>query len=533
MVESAYDVAIVGAGPVGLVIAGQLARRGHSVTVIERHAAPFALPRAVRFDGQAMRLFQSLGIIDEISPEVVAAESYVWYGADGDPIVNLDESQPTPSGWAHSYLFWQPTLETALDRLARESPNIDLRRGWQVDGLTQDDHGVELELHQGETGADGLWEPTGESARLSARYVVGADGANSAVRTLSGIALEDLGFSEQWLVVDVRPEDMSAWQHLPAASQHCDPARPTAMVRAGAHHRRWEFMVLPGEDAQALATPEAVWGLLAPYLAPTEGELVRRVVYTFTGRIAAEWHSGRVALAGDAAHTMPPFLGEGLCTGLRDATNLAWRLDLMLSGISTDELLEDYQAERYAHARALIELSVAMGRVSCTLDREQAAKRDAAFRSGQAPPPPPRPGLTGGTLQADPRDEHVTGQLAVQGVVRTAAGDAGRFDDVVGTGFALVLRHGDPATVMDAEDHSFLARIGAHVVTLGPGAEPATVTDLDGTLTAWLDANRLAGVLIRPDGYAFGTAASVELVPELVHELRTRLSAQITPAAAV
>jgi 2-polyprenyl-6-methoxyphenol hydroxylase-like FAD-dependent oxidoreductase len=517
------DVAVVGAGPVGLSIAALLAASGHTVAVIERHLQPYALPRAVRFDGEAMRLFQALGIVEEIAAETVAADRYVWYGADGEPILDLDEGRPAASGWSHSYLFWQPALEAALDRAARDAPGITVRRGWEVDRLIQHEDAVELRIRAGETGPAGQWEPSGAEARIRARYAIGADGANSVTRDLSAIGLEDLGFSERWLVVDVRPRDMSVWDDAPAAAQRCDPARPTAMVRAGAHHRRWEFMVLPGEDAKALSSPDAVWGLLAPYLSRSEGELVRSVLYTFTGRIAERWRVGRVVLAGDAAHTMPPFLGEGLCTGLRDATNLAWRLDLILRGLSPTELLDGYETERSAHARALIELSIEMGRVSCTLDREQAARRDEAFRSGQAPPPPPRPGLVAGTLQGAPGEDHVTGQLAVQGVVRTATGRTGRFDDVVGRGFALVLGEDDPSVVLAPEDRHFLERIGARIVTLGPHPGPDAIDDVDGALSGWLAAHHLSGVIVRPDGYAFGTATHREAIGELVNELRTHL----------
>lgn len=519
------DVVIVGAGPVGLALAGLLGQAGHEVVVIERYASLYGLPRAIRFDGEAMRLFQRLGIVEEIEPEIVASDSYVWYGADGGVIVQIDSSEPAPSGWASSYSFWQPTLEAALERAATDRGSVSLRRGWAAEGLAQHPDQVRISLRRGEEPAAGQWVASDETASVSARYVVGADGANSVIRGAVGIERQDFGFRERWVVVDVRPRDMSRWIAAPVAAQHCDPRRPTVQVRNGATHMRWEFMLLPGENSNMFVDPGRVWPLLAPYITPDAGTLVRSAVYEFTGTLAHTLRSERVVLAGDAAHTMPPFMAEGMCTGLRDATNLAWRLDLLLRGVAGEGLLDAYTSERLPHAQALIELSIAMGRVSCELDPDRAAGRDAA-RSGEVPPPPPLPGLVEGTLQAPPRPGSVAGQLTVQGTVRAPDGRSGRFDDIVGGGFALVSARGDPTTGLDDAQLRFLRDLGAHSVSLDSSV-PDGLTDVDGPLTRWMVDRGVAAFIARPDGYAFGAVTNATELPVLVDELRAAVTGPV------
>jgi FAD binding domain len=346
---------------------------------------------------------------------------------------------------------------------------------------------------------------------VRARYVVGADGANSLVREAAGIAFDDQGFAERWLVVDVRPDDIEALSWLPSPCQWCDPVRPHMHCRNGRQHRRFEFMLLPGECAEDFADEERVWELLAPWFAPTDGVLVRRAVYEFRGRLARTMRAGRVLLAGDAAHTMPPFMGQGLCSGVRDAANLAWRLDLILRGVCDDRLLDTYTTERRAHNEWIVNLSTEMGRVSCTLDPHAAAERDAALRAADAPPPPGLPPLQAGMVAPD---RPLAGVRAVQGLVRLD-GREGRFDDVVGKGFVLLARRAPelPLPVADALD-----AVGATIVTLDE------LEDLDDRLTAWLDEHRVAAVLIRPDAYVFGAVQALEDLPALVDDLRSHLS---------
>ena len=314
------DVAIVGYGPVGQTLTALLAARGHSVAVYERYPDLYDLPRAVYFDDEIKQVWQALGVVDEIADDLLPVDAYEWFGADGERILRLAHPEVGPSGWASGYLFYQPSLERALDRAVRALPSARVHQGWNVEALEQaGDHVALTVRHEREE-------------RVRARYVVGADGANSLVRQAAGIAFDDQGFAERWLVVDLRPDDMEALSWLPSPCQWCDPVRPHMHSRNGRRHRRFEFMLLPGECAEDFADEERVWELLAPWFTPTDGVLVRRAVYEFRGRLASTMRAGRVLLAGDAAHTMPPFMGQGLCSGVRDAANLAWRLDLVLRG---------------------------------------------------------------------------------------------------------------------------------------------------------------------------------------------------------
>lgn len=511
-----YDVVIVGGGPVGLTAASLLGAREHRVVVVERHRQVYPLPRAIRIDGEAMRTFQAIGIVDQIAPDLQPMEAYRWLGADGEEILNIAWDGCAPSGWANNYTFWQPAIDAALDERARSWPNVEVLRGWTVEGLEQDDLGCAVHIGRvPERDATGA-----EQRTLRAGFTIGADGANSFVRPACGVGQIDFGFAERWLVVDVRPDDLSRWP-VGAGDQRCDPNRPTVVAPNGPRHRRWEFMLLPGENADDFTDPEAVWPLLEPHLARGDGEIVRSAVYEFRSLVAERMRAGRVFLVGDAAHVMPPFMGEGLCSGIRDAANLSWRLDLALRGVSGSSLLADYELERKPHSEAMIEVSMQMGRVSCTIDPQAAADRDRAFRAGDVPPPPPLPSLLEGTLRpGDP----AAGVLTPQGRMVAPDGGSGMLDDLVGPGFALICAEGDPPSILDATALRFLDAIDAAVITLDPKA-PSHFHDTDGSVSEFMRQAGIRAFLSRPDGYGFGSAVEVEGLPDLVEDLRRALGA--------
>jgi 2-polyprenyl-6-methoxyphenol hydroxylase-like FAD-dependent oxidoreductase len=512
-----YDVAIVGYGPVGQTLAALLGRAGHQVIAVDRYPTAYRLPRAIRFDHEAMRIFQGIGAVPHIEHDIAPADHYLWYGAQGQLILDIDNRGPTPSGWARDYVFYQPTLEAALDLSARESPSVSVERGWEVVGLGQTADHAELQLREhGDNGPIG-----GPTRTVRARYVVGADGANSFVRNAAGIEREDLGFREEWFVVDVRPHDMADVAHLPIAAQYCDPKRPHVAVLTGPRHRRWEFMLLPGDDPHEFGTsPAKAWELLAPYLTPQQGTLVRQAVYEFRSLLASTLRSGRFFLAGDAAKQMPPFMAEGMCSGIRDAADLAWRLDLALRGLLGEAALDSYTAERQGQNRATVAVSLQMGKVSCTVHPQAAAARDAALLTGEVPPPVAVPPLSAGILHSPDRDP-IAGRLSVQGRIATAAG-SGLSDDVIGPGFRLVCAHGDAVATLGPDRMAFLHQIRAAVVCLDPSV-PGEAKDLDGSLTSWLSDNGLVAALSRPDFYAFGGASSLTDLPALVDDLRSQL----------
>jgi 2-polyprenyl-6-methoxyphenol hydroxylase-like FAD-dependent oxidoreductase len=525
-----FDVAIVGFGPVGQALAGLLGRAGHRVVVFERFGAIYRLPRAVHLDHEIMRLLQSLGLARALAPAMVPVLDYQWFGADGGPLVRLVPPTPARSGWDPDFMFFQPELEAALDGFGCAQPGVRVERGWSAEGLVDSDAGARLTVRRVVEEQPGRLLPTGEVREVSAAWVVGADGANSFVRQASGITRRDLGFQERWLVVDAEPDDMGALAHLPIACQWCDPARPATHVQSGPRHRRWEFMLLGDEDPADFENPDRVWALLEPWYRPHDGSLTRSAVYEFRSMLADQMRSGHVLLVGDAAHLTPPFLGQGLCSGLRDAANLSWKLDLVLRGLAAERLLDSVDVERQPHNEAVIRLAIELGKVLCQLDPQAAAERDAVVRQADPPPPLELASLDDGVLRRRPdgSPDPLAGTLSVQGSVERA-GRHGLFDDVVGAGFQLIVADGDPLAGLSGELRWLIDTLDMALASLDPAA-PHGVRDADGRLTAWLAENGAHAILVRPDFYVFGSAPAPDGRPQLLEDLRAQL--QMTPRPA-
>jgi 3-(3-hydroxy-phenyl)propionate hydroxylase len=491
------DVLVVGLGPVGATLAALVATRGLATIAIDRDTDVYPLPRAVHFDDEIMRLLQQLGVADEVGRNAVAVPRYEFRASDGSILMSFDPVAEAHCGWASGYMFHQPSLELAVrDRLAT-SPNADMRLGWRFEGLSQDGTGVTADV----TAPDG-------SRTIRARYLVGCDGARSPVREAIGGGLFDYGFDEPWLVIDVKVRPHA---HLPEANvQLCDPDRPVTCVHSGPGRRRWEFMLLPGETAERVVEDDFIRTLLAPFdCGPVEIE--RKAVYRFHGLVANRWREGRVLLAGDSAHQTPPFAGQGMCSGLRDAANLAWKLGAVLEGRADGALLDTYQAEREPHARTLIELAIAMGRVVCNLDKEAAVARDRDMLAGGAfgapPIPPMRPApfaagcILAGTAGAGEIFPQVT---AGRGERRL------RLDDALGEG-AWLIAH-EPHGVCDP--HLAAHQIGDDLLAPFRGA-----------LAGWFGKHRAQAVLVRPDRYVFGTGEPRALASAWAQALHPRETA--------
>jgi 2-polyprenyl-6-methoxyphenol hydroxylase-like FAD-dependent oxidoreductase len=524
------DVAIVGYGPVGQALAGFLGRAGHRVGVFERFNEIYRMPRAVHLDHEIMRLLQALGLADVLADEMVPVHDYRWFGADGELLLQFEREDLAPSGWEASYMFFQPELERAIDSHACRPAGVSVERGWVAEGLSQSDELAELNLRHVNEEEAGRLALTGDTRTVTARWVVGADGANSFVRETCGIVRRDLGFQERWLVVDAEPNDMEALARLPIASQHCDPKRPTTVIQSGPRHRRWEFMLLPDEKPSDFEDPERVWALLEPWYRPEDGPLTRSAVYEFRSMLAERMRARRVLIVGDAAHLTPPFLGQGLCSGLRDAANAAWKLDLVLRGLAPERLLDTIEVERQPQNEATIQLAIELGKVLCQLDPQAAAERDAMLRAAGPPPPLELAALTDGLLhRPNGEPDPLAGTLSVQGVVERA-GRRGRFDDVVGRGFALIVAAGDPLEALSDPPRRLLDTLDVTLTSLDPAA-PHGVRDCDGRLTAWFTEHDVHAVLVRPDFYVFGSAASADAVPELLEDFRTQLDITATSGA--
>lgn len=481
------DVAIVGCGPVGSALAILLAQLGRTVTVLERWPEPYPLPRAVHFDHEVGRILQMCGIGEDLRRISEPAEVYEWRNAAGTVLLRFGQTGDGPSGWPASSMFNQPELEQLLDERAR-AVGVDVRRGVEVTSIEQhDDHVV--------------------VGGVTARYVVGCDGANSTVRCLLDVPVTDLGFFYEWLIVDVVLHEPRVFD--PINLQICDPVRPTTAVAGGPGRRRWEFMRLPHESRDVLDDPARAWELLEPWdVHPGNATLERHAVYTFNARYAERWRTGRVLLAGDAAHLMPPFAGQGMCAGLRDAANLAWKLDLVVQGIASDGLLDTYQSERLPSAKAAIDFSIELGRVICVPDPAEAAARDEAMAAAVdgTSAAPGLPDITAGLIH--PTAPHAGTQL-VQGRI-----DGRLVDDVHRNGWRLVL-HGIDGDDVGAEELAWFESLGGSVLTL---------TQPDPWFDRWFADHTTASALQRPDFYLYGTAPDAATATALLADLRRDLT---------
>ncbi len=511
MAEPTHDVAIVGYGPTGMTLAALLGRAGHRVVVLERYPGLYNLPRAACFDDEIMRTFQKLGVSEEVLPGAVVQRDYEWVNGDGETLVEISYDDPAPGGWAQLYMMFQPHIEDVLDGLCRSLPEVEVHQGVTVEGMRADGEGVELRGRRDDGGG----------MVVRARYVVGADGGTGFVRPALGIGFDSYGFEENWLVCDFAcPPDLDG---VPTFRQVCDPAQPIAIVRIGPDHQRFSFMLEPDEDRATATSPERVWARVADYLTPADAELIRVANYVFRSRVAERWREGRVLLAGDAAHEMPPFLAQGMCSGMRDAHNIAWKLDLVLRDLAPADLLDTYQPEREPHVRFITEKAIELGRVQTLRDPARARERDERMLRARAEKRAPEklryPPLSEGGLATRIGAPHA-GEFFVQGQVGGDAG-VGRFDDVVGQGPCIVARNGALAG-LDLRRRQEWAAIGGHVAWVGDGdgqvrLEGVTaVVDRDGTYGRWFDGHDCDAAVVRPDWYLFGTADRGERLAGLV-----------------
>ena len=508
-----FDVAVVGYGPTGLIAASALGRLGHRVVVIERWPRPYGLPRITHVDDETARIVQACGDVDQALRDVTPTE-FAWSNGRGENLFTIPNAVEGRMGFPEHISIYQPDIEDAIDTCVQSLPSVVVRRGWCVTGLEQDAEHVTLSLARWR--ADARQADEQEREVVAARYVIAAGGARSAVRSSLGIERQDLGFNVRWLNVDAEiKRDLG--EHFGQAKQFCDPARRYMFMPIGRFRQRFEWALHDDEPRELAERPEFAWQLLREShgLGPEDVSIVRQLEYTFESRIARTWRQGRVFLAGDAAHTQPPYLGQGACSGMRDAMNLAWKLDLVLSERSSADVIETYEPERRPQLTAMTQISMALGGIANLHDPDAAAARDMAFQAGHAPPPPAIPGVLAGVVRhgGDGLPLGVAGTLTPQGRVKLA-GRRGRFDELVGGGFWLLART-DPSDVLDSERLGFLEQLGCTVLGLDG------FDDLDGRYRAYLDELGVDAVLTGPDFYAFGTAESEADMGAMVDELRS------------
>jgi 3-(3-hydroxy-phenyl)propionate hydroxylase len=485
-----HDVVIVGLGPTGATLANILGEYGLDVLVLEREEAVYPLPRAVHFDDEAMRVFQSIGLAEGIGRDarVNVGTKFV----DAKMELMLDWSRPQevgPLGWHPSYRFHQPDLEAELNRGLAGRSTVAVLRSANVTGVA--DHSDHVTVS---------YDHEGAAKSASARYVVGTDGARSVVRSSMDSGWEDLGFKERWLVIDVqllkpRP-DLGDF-----TIQTCDRARPTTYVRCPRDWRRWEISLKPEETAEMVTEESFIWPKLRPSITPEEGAIRRKAVYSFESKLATRWREGRRLIAGDAAHLMPPFLGQGMCTGIRDSANLAWKLVAILKWGAAEDILDSYEMERRDHARIYIETAVSVGEMMNSAETAEALTH-AVRPDGSAQMQSINRGLE---RAIGPADDSFAGMRMPQPQLADGQwlGDAmkGRFA-IIGRGAALratSLPSSQMALAVSADEHDEVAGM---LQRLG-----------------------VDSLIIRPDFYCFGaeTDAGDDALDRLVGALRDQL----------
>ena len=497
-------VVIVGAGPVGVMAALLLARRGIRSVVLERHRDVYPLPRAVAMDDEVRRILQAAGVHEEFAAAARPANGLRLLDARHRVMAEFRRDAPNGRhGYPQTSLFDQPDLERLLRKTLSEYEESELRGGVEVIDVQEQPEGpgrVRVTLRP----VDG-----GGSEHLWADAVLGCDGANSTVRQAIGAAWQDLRFEERWLVLDVRTSlPVRCWEGV---DQVCDPGRAATFMRIGEDRYRWEFRLADGEDADSLAAPSSIRALVHPWIDAGEAsaddfEIIRHAEYTFRARIADRWRRGRVFLLGDAAHLTPPFIGQGLCAGLRDAYNLAWKLARVLGDGADEALLDSYQSEREPHARHMIRLAVATGwTMTGGQDRAAVVRRTVLGIAWRIPGMSAAltdhlsPALARGPLVGRRRrPRQLVGSLCPQPWI-TVDGRRVRLDDVLGENFAVVT-------------------VGALTPSLSAAARvlDAPVIDVaDGPLAAWLRRGRTRAAVVRPDRVVLDVAGRDGSLPRI------------------
>lgn len=517
-----YDVVILGYGPVGATIANLLARRGLRVAVVDSAFGIYDKPRAITFDHEAMRIFQACGLAQRIFPFTAPHPGTHYLGIDGRVIKKFESLPPPfPLGWPPTITFVQPEVERILREGVAASRTADVLLGQRGVAFTQDAQSVTLTIED---------VMQGTQRDLTGRYLLGCDGANSFVRKQLGIALEDLGFDEWWMVVDVRLKQPVALP--PRSIQYCWPSRPATLVHGPGNLRRWEIKLLPGEQPEDFGREENVVQQLTRFVDVSRVEIWRSAVYRFHALLAQRWRERRVFLMGDACHQTPPFLGQGMCAGIRDAGNLAWKLAMVLQGGARDALLDTYEVERKPHVRTLVATAKAFGLIIGELDENAARIRDETLRGqlerGEAETIRQRfiPDLQDGVID---RAAPAAGRLFVQPKIHPHAGADARsvaslLDDLLGYRFLIATTTLDAQAWLSEASCEVWRRLGGERIVIGtlgqaqatPGEGIRVFTEADTLFADWMQNLRCSAVVVRPDRYVFGAAAGAAELNRLV-----------------
>ena len=534
--ELTTDVAIVGAGPVGLMIANYLGQCGVNVTVVEKLDSLIDYPRAIGLDDESLRTFQAVGLADKVLPHTTPWHAMRFLTPKGRCFADI-QPKTDEFGWSRRNAFIQPLADRVLFDGLQRFNNVKVLFSRELNSFEQSDSAVVLDLK----------DQHGRSERLNARYLIGCDGGNSLVRRSLDISFEGKTAPNQWIVVDIANDPLAT----PHVYLCCDPVRPYVSAALPHGVRRFEFMVMPGETETELSKPENLRRLLSKVLPnPDRIELIRSRVYTHNARLAGRFRQGRVLLAGDAAHIMPVWQGQGYNSGMRDALNLAWKLALVIKGLAADNLLDSYEQERRDHAKAMINLSVLAGHVLAPPKRWQGTLRDGVSWLLNYLPPvkryfvemrfKPMPQYTQGALIVPNQKGSPVGKMFIQPKVLTDAGTTVLLDEVIGENFAIIAWGCDPTWGLTAEQIAQWKALGTRFIQVLPdvqlrvpsdaGPDVIRVGDCTGRLKEWFALGTSSIALVRPDRFVAGLAIP-QTVGQACDDLARALKALPQPAA--
>lgn len=543
-IDKVYDVVVVGYGPAGMILASLLGQRGHCVAVVERWPDLYGKPRVTHIDGETARLISLAADVDQALADSWVVPHFYWTNGKGKVLLDAGLQDNTRRAlWDDHISVHQPHIDTALHERIAGLSSVHLYRGFEAVTLTQEAHSVTLACRPWRRGTE-VSDQAPTDIVVKGRYLVGADGSKSFIRQSLGVERIDFGFHERCLNVDaerLRPLPTKFDENAVAV---CDPQRGHMFMPIGRKRQRFEWLLHPNESTEEMSTPEAAWRMLKQYhdLGPDDLKLIRNLVYTFECRLSKTWRVGRVFLAGDAAHTMPPAMGQGACSGMRDGANLAWKLDLVLRGIADEALLATYEVERVPHVTQLMKVSRSLALMANTTNKLKATFRDLMLRWVR-PPPPKFPNLTDGVLARDSANRPVraAGTVPPQGRL-IVGGRTRRFDEHVGFRFALVMR-AEIGRELPAALWRDLEAIGVcFIEPLGSAAAAGSVSgravvDCDGVYAHLLDELDADAALIRPDFVLYGHARADRLEPllrGLLRDLHVRTAVRrAEPVAAV
>ncbi|MED1792752.1 bifunctional 3-(3-hydroxy-phenyl)propionate/3-hydroxycinnamic acid hydroxylase [Brevibacillus nitrificans] len=513
------DVIISGCGPAGVIAANLLGMQGISTVVFDREKDIFPLPRAVVIDDDIARIIQSAGLIDKVLAVSPSSKGYKFLDQSGNPMFGFKRSGGyTKNGYTATLSIRQPEIEASLRQGLDRFPHVNLHTEHQVEGVVQDEKGVTVTVRD-------LQRNT--LKEVEGKYLLAAEGARSIVRKQLGIELHDYQYDHLWLIVDVLAKEEL---DLPEMNlQYCNPDRPTTYIYHGKGQYRWEIMLKPGESAETVNREEVIKQLISPWVDPAKVEIERTAVYKFHALLAKEWRKGRVFLLGDTAHQMPPFLGQGLSSGMRDAHNLVWKLSMVLKGQADEKILDTYQTERYPHVAGIIEKAVKLGKIIQISDQKLADLRDELFRNlhdfpnvSEALHGLERSSFPIGKGVHDAKASVSTGMLFIQPQVEKKDGEMVLFDEVACSRFILLGIKRDPLAAAESVDCTELARLSVKSIMVVESDEAASgevkahpetgvIVDREGKIAAWCHEHEVDYVLLRPDRYVFGACRAGEL----------------------